>query len=289
MALKIPKWLTRKIPRNLLLRRPLTGSVCFALFFFSFVIIYRPFSVHPARSLSLGMTMFAYSFANFLAMYLSIVVLQRTRFFSDENDWNLIKEILAVFILLSLSGITLYFAGFIIEVPADRWKFRTFLNSYLIGYLIGIVPFAFFTISNYRFIFFPEVEQFYTGKDKMIKTDTEELINVSSQLKKESLSFYPSQLLYAESDGNYTDFNLIVDGVCTRKTIRNSISNIEQELSHIQGFMRVHRAFIVNLKKVNSKKGNSLGYILKLSDTDAEIPVSRGNTGSFDMNMKHLQ
>jgi DNA-binding LytR/AlgR family response regulator len=63
-----------------------------------------------------------------------------------------------------------------------------------------------------------------------------------------------------------------------KKVIRNSITDVEQQLAHIPYLARTHRAFIVNLKKIKSKKGNSLGYRLRLQGTEAEIPVSRNNT-----------
>jgi DNA-binding LytR/AlgR family response regulator len=67
-----------------------------------------------------------------------------------------------------------------------------------------------------------------------------------------------------------------------KEIIRNSINNIEQQLSLIPYFFRTHRAFIVNLKKVRSKQGNTLGYIIKLTTTDIKIPVSRNNTNNFN-------
>jgi DNA-binding LytR/AlgR family response regulator len=53
--------------------------------------------------------------------------------------------------------------------------------------------------------------------------------------------------------------------------------------------MRVHRAFLVNLRKIESKKGNTLGYRLKLGGSDIEIPVSRNNTKNFDYKMKQFR
>jgi hypothetical protein len=51
-----------------------------------------------------------------------------------------------------------------------------------------------------------------------------------------------------------------------RKEIyRNSITEIEKQLLKIPFITRSHRAFIVNIKRILSKKGNSLGYRLKLT------------------------
>ncbi|MCF8363633.1 MAG: LytTR family transcriptional regulator DNA-binding domain-containing protein [Prolixibacteraceae bacterium] len=60
----------------------------------------------------------------------------------------------------------------------------------------------------------------------------------------------------------------------------------QEQLAVIPYFMRVHRAFIVNLKKVISKKGNALGYRLKLEESKSVIPVSRQNIQKFDQMMK---
>jgi DNA-binding LytR/AlgR family response regulator len=63
---------------------------------------------------------------------------------------------------------------------------------------------------------------------------------------------------------------------------------VEQQLAQIPFFVRTHRAFIVNLKKIKSKKGNSLGFRLRLRGTDSEIPVSRNNTRNFSELMKQF-
>ena len=65
----------------------------------------------------------------------------------------------------------------------------------------------------------------------------EELVQISSQLKKEELSFYPGQFLYAESDGNYVVFYLNINEQVKKVIIRNSINNIEQQLSEIPYFL----------------------------------------------------
>jgi DNA-binding LytR/AlgR family response regulator len=77
-------------------------------------------------------------------------------------------------------------------------------------------------------------------------------------------------------------FYLSINNLVKKEIIRNSINSIEQQLSGIPYFLRIHRAFIVNLKKVRSKQGNTLGYMIKLSETEIKIPVSRKNTKDFN-------
>jgi hypothetical protein len=233
-------------------------------------------------------TFILYALIQFIPVFGVLFLLKRIQYFARESEWNIGKEILSIIILLLSVGVTVYFAGFIVELPADRWNLATFLNSIITASLLVVIPIIFFTVSNYRYLFFPDILQYYHQSPDQSVTNSGNVLRISSQLKKEELSFYPSQFIFAESDGNYVVFHLVQDGRYVRKTIRNSINEIEQQLSYVPGIMRIHRAFIVNLGKVTSKKGNSLGYKLKLSETEIEIPVSRNNTRNFDQRMKQF-
>jgi DNA-binding LytR/AlgR family response regulator len=186
-------------------------------------------------------------------------------------------------------GVAVYFAGFLMEPPGQRWNLITFSDSLLSSFLIFALPFFFFTIINYRYLLVYEIIKNYNTDNSHPDPETaEKPIRIESQLKKEELVFYPGQLIYAESEGNYIAFYLNLDGQVKKKLIRNSISNIEQQLSVIPFLFRVHRAFIVNVKRIKSQKGNSLGYRLKLSGTEVEIPVSRQKTNEFDQVIKRF-
>jgi hypothetical protein len=290
MAQGDTRWLDKRLPQSLILRKPLVGTLIISAIWLGFVLIYRPFGVHGARSLSFGLTMAAYGLMQGISIYGAASLLKCIPFFSKEIEWTILKELLAIILMLVIVGIAIYFAGFIIETPYNRWNISTFLDSCKIAFLIGIIPFTFCTLINYRYLFFTEIEQYYNQLTyQQTKIQNEELMHICSQLKKEDLNFYPSQLIYCEADGNYVIFHMLINGQAIKKMIRNSINNIEQQLARIPFIMRIHRAFIVNLKMVASKKGNTLGYQLKISNTDAEIPVSRNNTKDFDLKMKKLR
>ena len=148
----------------------------------------------------------------------------------------------------------------------------------------------FFTAINYRYLFVSESVQSYSQPSGSLRPrQPEELVQIGSRLKKEELSFYPSQFVFAESEGNYVVFHLNSDDKIRKVMIRNSITEIEQQLSPVAFIMRTHRAYIVNVKKVRSRNGNSLGYHLKLYGSDVEIPVSRQNTQAFNQLLKQFR
>ena len=278
--MRLIKLISEKFPQNFIIKRPLYGALLIAGFTLVFALLYKPLGSHASRFLGYEATMAVYAFISGVSLFGWINVLVRINYFSKNTKWTFAKELLAIIILLFALGVVIYFAAFILEEPASRWNFPTFFDSVKNAFLIGILPFLFFTALNYLYWISPE-EKYGTLTDSGSVSTGEELIQISSQLKKESLSFYPGQLIYAESDSNYVNFYLISSDKVQKKVIRNSITDVEQQLSHIPYLVRTHRAFIVNLKKIKSRKGNSLGYRLRLQGTDAEIPVSRNNTRHF--------
>ncbi len=281
----------KRYPQNYILRNPLMGTLIFFIFFLAFTTLYKPFEVHPSPFLSFRMTMAAYAMISSLLVFVFMIALKRIPYFSGKNEWTFLKEFASVLLILLWEGIVVYLLGFLLESPAQRLNFPTFLDSCKIAMLIGIIPFAFFSLSNFRYLLLDDVEKNFDPFNNPSGTvyPPEEIIQISSRLKKEELSFYPNQFIYAESDGNYVIFYL-EDGKDIRKDIiRNSISNIEQQLSPFPHFIRTHRAFIVNLKKIKSIKGNTLGYRLRLPGTDSIIPVSRQNIAVFDECLKQLR
>jgi hypothetical protein len=289
MKIKHSKLHLKKYPQNYVIRNPYMGTAIVFLLSFFFILIYKPFNVHPAQTFSFELTMAIYCIAMTIPVFLITQIIKRFEYF-NINNWTILKESISLLIVLIGMGLFVYLTGFVIEAQADRLNLRTFFNSLFTGFLIGLIPFLFFTLINYRYLFVTEISQdFAPLSDKRDAEYYEKEILIPSQLKKEELSFHPSALIYAESEGNYVVFYLMIEGKLQKKMVRNSMNNIEQHLSGISSLMRIHRAFMVNLKYIQSVKGNTLGYRVKLHGIEIEIPVSRQNSKTFIQNVKLFQ
>jgi hypothetical protein len=276
MSSNLKTRLSKKISQNFIIKYPLYGGIVITLFTVAFTLLYKPLGSHASRFLGYEATMAVYSLLSGISVFGFITGLKQIKFLSKQTDWTLLKELTVILILLFGMGLTIFFAAFIIEEPANRWNFATFFDSVKNAFLIGIIPFLFFTLINLS-----QREIVRTVVQQNGITPGEELIQINSQLKKETLSFYPSQLIYIESESNYVNFYLFNNDKIQKKVIRNSISEIEKQLAGVPYLVRTHRAFIVNLKKIKSLKGNSLGYRIRLSGIDEEIPVSRNQASNF--------
>ncbi|MCF8360163.1 MAG: LytTR family transcriptional regulator [Prolixibacteraceae bacterium] len=274
-----------KYPQNYIIRRPVTGTFILFLFSIGFTLLYHPMNTHKSIYFSFEFTMLLYSLSNAVVAGLSIFILKKIPFFSKIENWTIGKEIASIYIVLQILGIAIYFLGFAIEQQSNegRWNLFTFLDSCKHSFLIYIFPFAFFSIVNYKFLFLNFESTINKFQEEKHQKHT---INIRSQLKKESLSFQANELLYAVSDGNYVVFHLYKNNELKKIPVRNSISDIETQLKDIPSFLRCHRGFIVNLSMVESKKGNSSGYLLRIKHCKNVIPVSRNKTKRFNQFME---
>lgn len=279
-------WLKSRFPQNYIIKKPFRGALILTLFIFAFAVLYRPLDAHESKTFSYIETMGLYSLVAGASVFLTIFLIKRISWFSGNKVWTFGKEMVFIIFVLTGLGIVIYFIAFALEPPADRWNWSTFLDSMKNAFLTGILPFIIFTAINYQsWLHYIKNKRHQKSEESLF---SEEKIHIRSMLKKEKLSFFPSEFLFAESDGNYVVFYLLQKEKVQKFTIRNSISNIEQQVSQIPWFFRTHRAFIINLKQIEQKKGNTAGYRLKVKGVNQEIPVSRQKTKSFDTYLKEF-
>ena len=77
------------------------------------------------------------------------------------------------------------------------------------------------------------------------------------------------------------DGNEAVPGKPSYTIIRMTMKKAEEVLEAWPGFFRCHRAYIINLDKVEHVEGNAQGYKIRLVDTEELIPVSRNLNNEF--------
>jgi DNA-binding LytR/AlgR family response regulator len=95
------------------------------------------------------------------------------------------------------------------------------------------------------------------------------------QNKAESFEVLPKHLIYCSAADNYVDFYILENNKIKRKTQRNTLSNVSDQLAPFPFFVKCHRSYLVNVSMVENVLGNAQGLRLQLKYTDQEIPVSR--------------
>lgn len=280
-------WLSRKYPQNYIISKPLIGTLIVVIFCYLFTILYKPKNTSSTDPFSYEVTMALYTLALMPLLYLTIRGLKLLPVFLSHAKWTLRKEIGFGVLLFLILGIWNYFVGFIMENTIGRWNVYTFLDSVKTTLSVGILPYFIFTIQNSRHLLTIDAQNDDMGSE--IQESTSKQMHINSKLKKGHISFDPESFLYAESNGNYVVFYFSKEKILEKEMIRNSIEDVEKQLCNIPFLIRTHRAFIVNVKKISEKKGNSSGYRLSIAGTDVELPVSRQNVAKYDQLEQDLQ
>lgn len=104
---------------------------------------------------------------------------------------------------------------------------------------------------------------------------TESKIILFSENKSEKLKLNTDDLIYVKASDNYVEIIYLKNDSVQKKLLRNTLKNIESQLSLHDNFIRCHRTFLVNINLIDKLSKNYKGSYLKLSDIDDEIPVSR--------------
>ncbi len=293
MIEQISVWEAERFPQNFLIRRPLIGSVIVGLFCLVFLLLYKPLDIRSGPFMDYELAVALYSVVGFFSVWASAHLLKRISGFGRAGAWSVKKELIVIFVILSVTGVAIYFAGFLVFGPAEQWRVPALVSSFLHTYLILGIPVLSFTALNVYALLQPVPghprvgreeaprEPMQGGEAREGERSTEERIELDTPLKSEELRFYPSEFVYAYSEGNYVVFCLDRDGEIQEEIVRCALSSVEEQLAAHPFLLRTHRTYIVKLHKVEEARGNSLGYRLRLPMVEDEIPVARSRTRAF--------
>ena len=134
MTFEVSEMLNKRYPQNYIIKKPLIGSLVFLGFCIFFFLIYKPRQIHESRFFGIDITVLIYCLIIAIPLFVLIRVLKRTKYFSNANEWTIFKELIFIILLLCGVGIIVYFSGFLVEPPSQRWNLSTFLIQYFLHF-----------------------------------------------------------------------------------------------------------------------------------------------------------
>lgn len=96
-----------------------------------------------------------------------------------------------------------------------------------------------------------------------------------------TLDFSPQDFLFVEAEGNYVKFHYSASGKERVQMLRATMSQVEEAISDLPEVVRCHRAFMVNINKVEKISGNAQGLRLSIPQSAEEVPVSRAHVSKI--------
>jgi DNA-binding LytR/AlgR family response regulator len=126
-----------------------------------------------------------------------------------------------------------------------------------------------------------QLKKFSEEKGKMdYQEEAEEAITLTGATN-EHVSLKISDLLHIEAIGNYVKVTQQRDDEVHTTMLRATMKQMEDELQAYPMIVRCHRAFMVNLGKVEQISSNSRAMQLVMRHSHDAIPVSRSNVSKL--------
>lgn len=241
----------------------------------SFILyIFQPFGFDLYQGNKVGASM-GFGVITFLCLYLFNYVIKK-RIAKTLRKWTILSEILYILgLILTITVLNyIYFSVVLMNL-----SFSIIILLYVIYYtfFIGLIPSIILILIKYNRFLNDELHSLIDKKDEYNDLD----ITITNQLTREKdLNIKLNDFIFAEANKNNVEVYYLHGEELKSKTIRSTISFVEEELNYPNLF-RCHRSFIVNLSKIESAKGNSNGYQIKLKHFKKELPVSRKYVADF--------
>ena len=235
-------------------------SITYGLFIFSFLTLFQPFQLDLLKDNLVGYVLII-SVIYAVIPLIFFLVLEKINYQKCSIGYLII---LYLFFILILSTVTWYTSG----VYKD-----------LIHYSKKLSFFRFFEYT--LFVSFFTAPLIFIYNDKITKykstnaTKVGRTITIYSENKKEELNINIDKLIYISIVGNYASFFIITEKEIKELILRNTLSNILNQIEEHPTIFRCHKSYIINSLCVNSISGNARGYFLKLNKIANKIPVSR--------------
>lgn len=270
---------SKPYPKDSNLKKKFFTAFIFGNFIFLFLVLFQPFGINQWEVPNKALVLAGYGAITFVVVFFNSVLVEMIfkNWFKEQN-WKVWKEIFwSLWHILLIGTANLLYS---------KWQvgFSLTLTNFLmyqwITLIVGIIPVGLITLWNYNRLQKKNLEAALQltkviNTEPTIQQEKQQMVTLAGENTKENIQLDLDALLYMEAADNYIEVVWLTNTELQKKLLRNTLKNMEDQLSPESHIFRCHRSYLVNLRKVISVSGNSQGYKLHLSGTDELIPVSR--------------
>ncbi|MCK5463308.1 MAG: LytTR family transcriptional regulator, partial [Bacteroidales bacterium] len=237
-----------------------------ALGLFLFILFFQPFELDNTDVNNYILTIAGFSGITFLLIgVLQIILPWSFPKRLNKKNWDLKREIIVQLLLWVLNSVA--WAFYIVYVAGV--KLSMYLEVKIV--LLSLAP-------PMIILYIKEVRSLRMQVDGLKVQQREkrqEHIELVSENRSEKLSIESGELILVKSAENYVEIQYLAGGTGTKKLLRATFKNIEDQLKPFSQMIRCHRTYIINMDHV-IKMHREYGRIyLKMNGIEEDVPVSR--------------
>ena len=275
----------------------LKTALGFGLFIAIFLLVFKPYGLMTFPMSRLWFISLVYGFITFGCIFLALILLPVFfPYFFKEEKWTTGKQILHTIVVIVLVGLVNYiFSPFLVDT---NYSLRDMLWFQGITLAIALLPVSIFTLLKQNSLL-KKFEQQAAVLEKKLKEKPEPVrqqappglspeiknespfIELTGDYQGEKIVLAPEDLYFIAAANNYIKVYFTKKEKISYSIIRMTLKKAEEALEAWPCFFRCHRAYIINLDKVEHVEGNAQGYKIRLVNSEESIPVSRNLNNEF--------
>lgn len=245
-----------------------------AIFCFLFLYIFEPFGLYNLSGLYKLKIISIYVFTGLLISLIHLFWLQSIII----KKYTLRNTILWISWIVFLTSIS---SSIINDIAFNHGHFHLLSFIIFIGIIYGItiIPFSLLILGHYIYTLKNQIKISNQINRKILEKgkipNCTETITFEASNKRENISLQIENFLYISSADNYIDVYYLEGNAIKHNLLRNTLNNIEKQISNNKSIHRCHKSYIVNISVIDSVLGNASGYKIKFKNSDLLIPISR--------------
>lgn len=126
-------------------------------------------------------------------------------------------------------------------------------------------------------------KSYFTKLSTYEKKGGEKEIDIFSSNKSDKVTIKPKEIILIKSADNYIEIFYLENDSIEKKIIRNTLKDIETQLSEHKNIIRCHRTSLINIFYIEKLTRDYSGYSLLVSELAEKVPVSR----QYVLQVKH--
>lgn len=243
------------------------------IFTYLFILIFQPYGIKQVIEAN-HLLVIGYPILVSFSLLISYFMFPKIfPYYFSVRSWTVQKE--ATFLLVSfiiISTLNYCYHNAFVAIYLPKFSFLKFMCLVL---SIGIFPLLFIIFMIERYLYKKHNAAPTEIINKIRKTEKEMVSIPSDNLKMKPLVLDIDDILFAQSNNNYTTIVYTQDNTVKQELIRITLKKVNVILEKHAQFVRCHRSFLVNKNEIIEVKGNARSLQIKLKYVKDIIPVSR--------------
>lgn len=287
----------RKFPCDTSFKSHFIRAVAFGIFVLLFLWIFKPFHLDTLPAGRLFFVCSMYGLAVFATLITTALVLPWifSSYFNEER-WTTGRQILLIAGNVVLVGLVNYLISPLIV--SSNFSLRSLLWSQGVTLMVSLLPITIYTLVKQN-ILLRRFQQQASHLEKKLqdkldpdrkqdpphptpeKKNESSVIELIGDYQGEKIILPPHELYLIAAANNYVKVYFTKNNKLSYSIIRMTMKKAEEALQPWPDFFRCHRAYIINLDKVQHVEGNAQGYKVRMDGLEEAIPVSRSLNNEF--------